>query len=218
MNAPLFEETTNIIRDRVKSNRCLKRNNKDFHASSQAHSQIFNSTLSEVKLKRICRTHHLENVKTLELIIDSNYVDFGNLTDFLPSLINLILDGSKIRSLRDIGACGIQNLTMLSAANCGIHDLDGFSIFPNLKEVRLSHNEIVDLTPLVLHECLEHIDLSYNKIIHINAIEILGSCPNHRNIDIRSNPIVADHNAIKSDIRQHIPQVCIFLIHLQVQS
>ena len=149
-------------------------------------------------------------MKTLELLIDSSCTTLGHLMDSLPSLNGLVLDGSKIHSFRDIGF-GLQKLMMLSAANCNICDLDGFSIFSNLKEVRLSHNKISDLTPLALHDHLENVDLSHNVIEDTNSLAMLGTCINLRYLDIRQNPITSE-SFTSSLIDYHIPQVSHLLI------
>lgn len=124
----------------------------------------------------------------------------------------MVLDGSTIQSFRDIGF-GLQQLTMLSVANCNVSDLDGFGILSNLREVRLAYNKIVDLTPLALHEYIEHIDLSNNEIEDFNSLVMLGTCSKLRNLDIRWNPIILGETFHGSVVEDHIPQVKQYYTH-----
>lgn len=62
----------------------------------------------------------------------------------VPNLRELILDGSVVESLRDIGN-GLRNLKILKVNQCGLTSIDGVFSFENLEELYAADNGITSL-------------------------------------------------------------------------
>jgi Leucine-rich repeat (LRR) protein len=88
------------------------------------------------------------------------------------NLIELRLNNSIIKSLRDIGT-SLKNLKFLWVSRCQISDISGITSFPKLVELYANYNFINDLTPLYYNDSLEILDLEGNDISKIDNIEIL---------------------------------------------
>lgn len=76
----------------------------------------------------------------------------------MPSLTELILDGSIMSSLRDLG-CGLINLKILKVARCTLTSLDGLFGIENLEELHAQNNSIEDLSPCTYLPFIRLIDL-----------------------------------------------------------
>ena len=68
------------------------------------------------------------------------------LDEFLPSLVSLNLDGSKLNSLRDLGS----NLSIkyLNVSRCGLRSLDGTNGLTTLVHLVADTNNIQNFGPL----------------------------------------------------------------------
>ena len=76
----------------------------------------------------------------------------------LPSLRELVLDGSTIVSIRDLGT-GLRSLKALSLNDCGLSDIDGIAVFSELERLSLKNNNLSDITPLAMHDHLAELQL-----------------------------------------------------------
>ena len=103
----------------------------------------------------------LTQISRLALVIDTSRQSVYDLHEFLPNLNHLILDNSSISCVRDLGV-GLRNLTSLSLSRCGLCDIDGIGVLTGLQDLSLSHNFIIDATPLAMHENLQ-VSLSEKK-------------------------------------------------------
>lgn len=86
----------------------------------------------------------------------------------------------------------ITSLTKLDNYNLKNHPALDFSLFPNLVELNLSHNEITSLTDLKLEKCkkLRRVDLSFNNINErlADIANIIDSIPSLEMISLHDNP------------------------------
>ncbi|KAH8065327.1 hypothetical protein JL721_8286 [Aureococcus anophagefferens] len=137
--------------------------------------RLASSNMSEEKLRRAAGTRDLASVGEISLVLKSSSEFFANLGELLPNLRALTLDGSELKSLRDLGT-GLRGLTFLSIADCGLCDLDGLAAFPALRELRLPQNAVTDLDRFFHHEALQVLDCSRNGCDTLMALEaVLGS-------------------------------------------
>jgi len=172
--------------------------------SETNHSFCSHYLVTEEHLHQLCGTSDLESVKYLEVTLDQR-ISIHHILDHLPSLRQLKLDQSPIASIRELGL-NVKHLTTISVSECGLSDLDGIGSLVSIKEMRLSFNNIQDLTPLALHETLEILDLSHNLVSNVVYCEILGTCSQLFSLDLRDNPISHTKN-IRRILCHSIPQV-----------
>ncbi|KAJ1462255.1 hypothetical protein M885DRAFT_506422 [Pelagophyceae sp. CCMP2097] len=131
--------------------------------------------LSEDKLWKIAGTRRLDTITEITLSLRSSSQSFANVGELLPNLVELVLDGSELASLRDLGT-GLQSLKSLSLARCGMRELDGMSALPRLNTLDVAHNHISDLDALSHHEHLQVLDARGNKLCDLQQLEVLGTC------------------------------------------
>ena len=137
---------------------------------------VFADVLTAEKLHGICGTQALGDVQNVEIVVDTTRISMDVLADFLPNLISLTLDNSRILSIRDLGT-NLQHLKTLSLADVGLTELDGIAALANLRELRLANNSIDDLTPLAMHETLQILDMKNNEVDDFAAVEMLSTVP-----------------------------------------
>lgn len=95
---------------------------------------------------QVSNTENLETITQIKLRVISRDLSLQNLNNYMPALRELILDGSIISSLRDLG-CGLRNLRVLKINSCGISCIDGVFQFESLEEFYAANNKIEDITP-----------------------------------------------------------------------
>jgi Leucine-rich repeat (LRR) protein len=110
--------------------------------------------ITEEYLQQAACTEDLSSVTALTLRIDTSYQSLLDLGDLVRRLDRLVLDGSKVCSVRDLGV-GLKFLSSLSLNDCGLSELDGIGMLTNLKELSARDNDIEDVTALALHETIE---------------------------------------------------------------
>lgn len=139
--------------------------------------EICKGILTEDMLRVAAGTRQLQTVTRLELAINSvETPSVEGVWASLPLLHTLVLDGSRLRSFRDLGA-DLRNLHTLSIEDSGVEDLDGIVVLSRLRELRLASNKVSDVTPLACHGSLQVLDLERNRIGNIKDLEILGTIP-----------------------------------------
>lgn len=167
--------------------------------------------LSEEKLWRATGTRRLDEVREVTLKVQSQNQFFANLGDLLPSLAALTLDGSELKSLRDLGT-SLTGLRSLSLANCRLRDLDGLAAFPELRELNVAGNPIEDLDPLFHHEALQVLDATDTAVGgSLMSLEVLGTCRLLYRLELRGTPLAARFP--EADYRR---LVCHYLTSLRV--
>lgn len=116
----------------------------------------------------------LARVTFLQIAVDSGKQSVEVIGELLPSLQQLKLQNSTLQSFRDLGT-SLHSLQILWVMRSGITDLDGIGALTGLQELYLQYNDISDLSPLMLHEEIQVIDLEGNCIADIGQIEQLST-------------------------------------------
>jgi hypothetical protein len=96
----------------------------------------------------------LASVRRIRLCIDTNKKSVSELGRMLPRLEELVLDGSRIASIRDLGT-DLRCLRVLSLNDCNLYDLEGVSSLLGLEELYLRNNAISELVALTMHDNLK---------------------------------------------------------------
>ncbi|GMH73629.1 hypothetical protein TL16_g06245 [Triparma laevis f. inornata] len=173
---------------------------------SGASHNVFDDALSDEKLWSICGTRHLSLVTQLSIIVDSSRIFLDDLPNYLPNLQSLTLDNSRIGSIRDLGT-DLRGLVRLSMGECGLMGLEGIGALDSLRELRLSNNQITDLTPLAMHETLQVLDLTSNNIEDWSQVEMLSTCPMMYSLDLRKNFIEERAKEYRKIVCWHVGQL-----------
>lgn len=87
-----------------------------------------------------------------------------------------------------------MNLHILWVDRCGLTSLDGIVALPELKELYASFNDIIELSPLALHDKIELIDLDSNGVKDINEVLQLISCNSLQCLNLDGNPVTSTPN------------------------
>nr|XP_054491708.1 leucine-rich repeat-containing protein 56 [Agelaius phoeniceus] len=150
--------------------------------------------LSPRKLKILAGVDDLQQVKALEMRVDTREISLGNFGVHLPNLRELKLNNSLLVSVRDLGT-SLSRLRVLWMARCGLSDLDGISSFSSLKELYIAYNNISDLSQLTWLDHLEVLDLEGNNIEDINQVQYLRLCCKLSHLTVEGNLICLKPNA-----------------------
>eukprot|EP01038_Epipyxis_sp_PR26KG_P009977 gene9977-13422_t len=132
----------------------------------------------------------LSTVFELKLTIDTSIQSAYDLGNILSNLKTLILDESNVQSVRDLGT-NLRSMTCLSLISCKLNDLDGIGALINLEVLNVSYNNLNDVTPLAMHDVIEDINLSGNRLSNLNVADSLSSCPNLKSVTLLENPIAS---------------------------
>uniref|UniRef100_A0A8B9S6N2 Leucine rich repeat containing 56 n=2 Tax=Apteryx owenii TaxID=8824 RepID=A0A8B9S6N2_APTOW len=155
---------------------------------------LMDEYLTPRKLKALAGVDDLQQVKALEMRVDTRENSLGNFGAYLPNLRQLKLNNSLLVSVRDLGTT-LSHLHVLWMARCGLSDLDGISSCSSLKELYVAYNNISDLSQLSLLEHLEVLDLEGNNIEDINQMLYLGLCNKLSSLTVEGNLICLKPNA-----------------------
>ncbi|XP_009985123.1 PREDICTED: leucine-rich repeat-containing protein 56 [Tauraco erythrolophus] len=155
---------------------------------------LMDEYLSPRKLKVLTGVDDLQQVKTLEMQVDTRENSLGNFGAYLPNLRELKLNNSLLVSVRDLGTT-LSHLHILWMARCGLSDLDGISSCSSLKELYIAYNNISDLSQLTWLDHLEVLDLEGNNIEDINQMQYLGLCCKLSRLTVEGNLICLKPNA-----------------------
>ncbi|XP_032300916.1 leucine-rich repeat-containing protein 56 isoform X2 [Coturnix japonica] len=155
---------------------------------------LLDEYLSPRKLKALTGMDDLQQVKALEMRVDTRESSLGNFGAYLPNLRELKLNNSLLVSVRDLGTT-LSHLHVLWMTCCGLLDLDGISACSSLKELYVAYNKISDLCPLCFLDHLEVLDLEGNNIEDINQMRYLGLCCKLRSLTVEGNLICLKPNA-----------------------
>ncbi|XP_067235242.1 leucine-rich repeat-containing protein 56 [Chanodichthys erythropterus] len=169
------------------------------------------------KLKFLSGSDNLQEVKSLEMFVDTRQVTLDNFGIYLPKLTQLKMNNSLISSVRDLGT-SLSHLQVLWLARCGLTDLEGISALSSLKELYVAYNSISDLSPVSMLEHLELLDLEGNDVDDLAQLWYLGCCGKIRTLSLEGNPVctcpspgmseVLDYS-YRSAVRELIPQLSV---------
>ncbi|KAF6775374.1 hypothetical protein AHF37_04992 [Paragonimus kellicotti] len=171
--------------------------------------EVVDEYLSEQTLRSISRRNDLNAVTSLEIKIDIDNVCCGNFGALLPNLRQLKLSNSRIPTIRDLGS-SLNNLEILWMSRCCLYCLDGLSCMSNITELYLAFNEISDLSPCVMLEILEVLDLEGNAISEKSNLNFLKTCKRLSALTLLGNPFISLCGGVKSYrqiVRKVLPQV-----------
>uniref|UniRef100_A0A8C0HJ13 Leucine rich repeat containing 56 n=1 Tax=Chelonoidis abingdonii TaxID=106734 RepID=A0A8C0HJ13_CHEAB len=160
---------------------------------------LMDEYLSPSKLKALTGVDDLQQVKALEMCVDTRENSLGNFGAYLPNLRQLKLNNSLLVSVRDLGST-LSHLQVLWMARCGLTDLDGISSCSSLKELYIAYNNISDLSQVSLLDHLEVLDLEGNNIEDINQIQYLGLCGKLNSLTVEGNLICLKPNPESSEV------------------
>ncbi|KAK2165442.1 hypothetical protein LSH36_50g04049 [Paralvinella palmiformis] len=149
---------------------------------------ILEEYLSPSKLRDLAGVDDLDDVRYLEMKVDTRDTSLGNFGVHLPNLRQLKLSSSIITSVRDLGS-SLHNLRVLWMARCGLEDLDGLSSMNSLDELYLAYNDIYDISACSLLEHLQILDLEGNNIDEMSQINFLSTCSKLRSLTLDGNPV-----------------------------
>jgi hypothetical protein len=118
----------------------------------------------------------LESITDLEIVVNSEEQSLHVLSEELPRLESLKLNGSRLPSLRDLGiGTNWRNcMRILNITNCEVQDISGISMFPRLEELYAPFNSIKCITPLIDLDFLIILDLEGNLIKDFSHLRFLN--------------------------------------------
>ena len=144
--------------------------------------------LSPSRLREITENENLDQVTTLQMVVDTTENSLGNFGNYLPNLTELDLSNSVLTSVRDLGS-SLAKLEIMWLTKCQLVDLDGLSTFYNVTELYLAYNHINNLNDLSMMDNLRILDLEANDIDDIDQILFIEMCRNLKNLCLQHNPI-----------------------------
>ncbi|XP_022083611.1 leucine-rich repeat-containing protein 56-like isoform X2 [Acanthaster planci] len=144
--------------------------------------------LSSAKMKEMTGVDDLDDVKYLEMRVDTTETSLGNFGTMVPNLKYLKLSNSIIATVRDLGT-SLENLSVLWMPRCSLCDLDGMGSMSSLQELYLAYNTISDLSPCSMLESLQLLDLEGNNIDDMSQVEFLSLCPKLTTLTLEGNPV-----------------------------
>jgi hypothetical protein len=100
----------------------IETNNKEFLHGKQ--------NLIEYLISKhaISDSDDLKNLTSISLKVKENFGMLNEFGQYLPNLEELILSGSVLKSVEEIGT-SFMNLKILNISNCSVYDLTGTNIF-----------------------------------------------------------------------------------------
>ncbi|GBP67234.1 Leucine-rich repeat-containing protein 56 [Eumeta japonica] len=147
-------------------------------------------------------------LREVKLQVVAERVGLRRLHVLTPRLHSLILDGSAVSSLRDLGI-GLRRLKTLSINRCGLTSLDGIWGLGSLRELHAAGNCLKELHPLAALQKLHTLDLSHNPISQVSRLWTLSVCSSLRRLTMRGTPAAEDPN-----FRMQIASALPLLVHL----
>lgn len=158
----------------------------DVVASASAFEQL-GGAVSDEYLRHHCGVDDLDEVFRLEISVNADEQPVETLGTSCPCLVELKLQDSLVRSIRDLGT-GLTHLKVLWLSRVGLSELCGMSAMPVLEELYVSFNELDDLSSLGYHEKLQVLDLEGNNIASWSELENLDTLPELRELNLQGNP------------------------------
>ncbi|CAG02391.1 unnamed protein product, partial [Tetraodon nigroviridis] len=135
----------------------------------------------------------LSHVTSLELCIDTQEHTLGNFGVYLPKLIQLRMNNSVIKSVRDLGTT-LYHLQVLWMTRCSLRDLSGIANFSSLKELYLAYNSVSQLSQVGMLENLQLLDLEGNDVADLVQVQYLALCAKLQTLILEGNPVCVRPN------------------------
>ncbi|XP_019869576.2 leucine-rich repeat-containing protein 56 [Aethina tumida] len=157
-------------------------------------------------LVELSYTEDLESITQLKLKVIARELPLQQLGILTPNLRELILDGSYVSSLRDLG-CGLKNLKILRVNNCGVNTIDSVFGFEMLEELYAADNLLQDLLPCAFLSNLRVLDVRRNYITISNTLSFLNTCSKLESIFIAGNNNVESSSTYRESIKRTLPGI-----------
>jgi hypothetical protein len=154
--------------------------------------------------RRLAGRDDLETVTFLEFTVDTAEHSIGDLGVRVPALEQLKLSGSNVATVRDLGL--LRNVQVLWLARSGVHDLEGISALPVLRELYAAFNNVSDLSPLMGAEHLQVLDLEGNAIDDPAEVQYLAFCEELQSLTLLDNA-VADAADFRAQVAAALPRL-----------
>ncbi|CAH0560343.1 unnamed protein product [Brassicogethes aeneus] len=137
-------------------------------------------------LVQVTNSDDLQSITQLKLKVIAREVPLQQLSIHTPFLRELILDGSIVSTLRDLG-CGLKNLKILRVNRCMLTCIDSVFGFEMLEELYAADNDIKDLLPCAFLTNLKILDVRRNALKKTNTLGFLTLCPNLKDLYLEGN-------------------------------
>uniref|UniRef100_A0A182NZY2 U2A'/phosphoprotein 32 family A C-terminal domain-containing protein n=1 Tax=Anopheles epiroticus TaxID=199890 RepID=A0A182NZY2_9DIPT len=161
-------------------------------------------TIEEL-LRQAAGTQDLATVSEIKLKVISHMTSLQRIPCFIPQLRSLILEGSIVMTLRDLG-CDMTFLRYLNVSRCSLKHLDGTTGLESLEELVADYNLIEEVGPCTNLINIKKISLKGNRITDVGSVTFLALCEKLEVLDLREN-FVAEHPSFWHVLRTNIPQL-----------
>ncbi|XP_049544001.1 uncharacterized protein LOC125956307 [Anopheles darlingi] len=182
-------------------------------------------TIEEL-LRHAAGTQDLSTVTEIKLKVISHLTSLQRIPCFIPHLRSLILEGSIVLTLRDLG-CDMTSLRYLNVSRCSLKHLDGTTGLESLEELVADYNLIEEVGPCTNLINIKKISLkgyvlgwlnvslsptcllyctSRNRITDLGSVTFLALCEKLETLDLREN-FVAECPTFRPMLKTNIPQL-----------
>ncbi|XP_055627908.1 uncharacterized protein LOC129769575 [Toxorhynchites rutilus septentrionalis] len=156
-------------------------------------------------LRQAAGTSELFGVSEIKLKVISHMTSLQRIPFFIPNLRRLILEGSIVTTLRDLG-CDMTSLVYLNVSRCSLKNLDGTSGLETLEELVADYNLIEEVGPCSNLVLIKKISLKGNRITDLGSCTFLALCENLESLDLREN-FVSEHPSFRYTLKENIPRL-----------
>ncbi|XP_049296789.1 uncharacterized protein LOC125770829 [Anopheles funestus] len=161
-------------------------------------------TIEEL-LRQAAGTQDLATVNEIKLKVISHMTSLQRIPCFIPQLRSLILEGSIVMTLRDLG-CDMTFLRYLNVSRCSLKHLDGTTGLESLEELVADYNLIEEVGPCSNLINIKKISLKSNRITDLGSVTFLALCEKLEVLDLREN-FVSEDPSFWHVLRTNIPQL-----------
>ncbi|XP_035789053.1 uncharacterized protein LOC118465193 [Anopheles albimanus] len=156
-------------------------------------------------LRHAAGTQDLSTVTEIKLKVISHLTSLQRIPCFIPHLRSLILEGSIVLTLRDLG-CDMTSLRYLNVSRCSLKHLDGTTGLESLEELVADYNLIEEVGPCTNLINIKKISLKGNRITDLGSVTFLALCEKLETLDLREN-FVAESPSFRPMLKTNIPQL-----------
>ncbi|XP_052869709.1 uncharacterized protein LOC128275290 [Anopheles cruzii] len=161
-------------------------------------------TIEEL-LRQAAGTEDLATVSEIKLKVISHLTSLQRIPCFIPHLRSLILEGSIVMTLRDLG-CDMTTLRYLNVSRCSLKHLDGTTGLESLEELVADYNLIEEVGPCTNLINIKKISLKGNRITDLGSVTFLALCEKLEALDLREN-FVSENPSFRHLLKTNIPQL-----------
>ncbi|XP_044256019.1 leucine-rich repeat-containing protein 56 [Tribolium madens] len=156
-------------------------------------------------LVQVTGTENLELVTQVKLRVIARDVPLQHLGVFIPALRELILDGSVVATLRELGS-GLKNLKILRINRCGIEVLDNMLALESLEELYAADNLIENCMPCAFLSNLKVLDLRRNRLKDVRrTLTFLTICEKLEHIFLEGNDEIWQFGNYRQTVKSLLP-------------